>query len=42
MTALYDALNAAIAHANEDGNADENEQEVIDSIQKKIDAVKDA
>ena len=42
MTKLHNELDAAITKANADGNADEDEQKIIDDIQAKIDAVKDA
>jgi chromosome segregation ATPase len=37
MTQVYKELDAAITAANKDGNADENEQEKIDAIQKRAD-----
>lgn len=42
MTKLWDKLHAAEVAANADGNADEDEQEAIQKIQDKIDAVTEA
>jgi hypothetical protein len=42
MNKLFKELDDATNAANKDGNADEDEQKVIDDIQTKIDAVKDA
>ena len=42
MSKIYNELDAAIASANKDGNADEDEQEKIDAIQDRADKLQEA